>query len=194
MKKWEVRFAGFGGQGIILASYIVGKAAALYDEKKATHTQSYGPEARGGACSAGVVISDINIDFPFVQNPDVLVLMSQEAYTTYIDQCKKDTLVLIDEDLVEIKKKEIDRRYYRIPATRIAEGLQRKIVANIVMLGFFTAITGIVKKESMEKSIETSVPAPLVKLNIEAFNKGFEYAEKLTEGGAATQMQETRSP
>lgn len=185
VKKSEVRFAGFGGQGIILASYIVGKAAALYANLRATHTQSYGPEARGGACSAGVVISDVNIDFPFVQTPDVLVLMSQEAYSIFIAQCKRDSLVLIDEDLVELRGDEHDLAIYRIPATRFAEELGKKIVANIVMLGFFTSITGIVNKEAMEKSIETSVPAPLMKLNIEAFNRGYEFGKKLKEETAA---------
>jgi 2-oxoglutarate ferredoxin oxidoreductase subunit gamma len=174
----EVRLAGFGGQGMILASYIIGKAAALYDNKKATHTQSYGPEARGGACTAGVIISDENIDYPFVQLPDYLILMSQEAYNIYIRQCGKDTIVLIDEDLVELHDDSRDLRVLKIPATRIAEELEKRIVANIVMLGYFISVSGLVEKGSMVKSIETSVPPPTKELNVEAFNRGFAFGER----------------
>jgi 2-oxoglutarate ferredoxin oxidoreductase subunit gamma len=177
VSRLEVRLAGFGGQGMILASYIIGKAAALYDNKKSTHTQSYGPEARGGACTAGVIISDESIDYPFVQIPDFLILMSQEAYNVHIRQCAKETLVLIDEDLVELHDDAKELKVLKIPATRIAEELEKRIVANIVMLGYFISISGIVQKNSMIKSIETSVPPPTKELNVEAFNRGFAFGE-----------------
>ncbi len=177
MGRKEVRLAGFGGQGIILASYIIGKAATLYDNRKATHTQSYGPEARGGSCNAGVVISDEPIDYPFVQSPGVLILMSQEACATFLPHVEDDTLVLIDENLVEMKDNTRLMKVFPIPATQIAEELGKRVVANIVMLGFFTRITGLVQKTSMEKSIETSVPAPTKTLNIEAFNRGYQFGE-----------------
>lgn len=187
MSRLEVNLAGFGGQGIILASYIVGKAATLYDRKNAVQSQSYGPEARGGACSAGVVISEEKIDYPFVQIPDILILMSQEACTTYSRNIKKDTLILIDEDLVRIEDPR-PGKILAIPATRMAESLQRRIVANIVMLGFFASVTGVVSREAMEKSIGTSVPAPTVELNLKAFNMGYEYGRELLKGKAASEV------
>lgn len=180
----EVRFAGFGGQGIILASYIIGKAAALYDDKKSVQTQSYGPEARGGACSSGVIISDINIDYPYVHDSDILMVMSQEAYTVFIKKCRDGSTVFLDEDLVELREEHSGLHFFSIPATRLAEEMGKRVVANIVMLGFFSGLSGIIRKSSMEKSIESSVPPPTKQLNIEAFNRGFEYAGKyLTDKG-----------
>lgn len=169
----EIRIAGFGGQGIALAGFILGKALALYDDLEAVMTQSYGPEARGGASSTNVVVSDRQIAYPFVQNADVLVAMSQEAYTKFRPTARPDAMILIDEELVNPQD---DDHPYRIPATRLAEEMGQRIIANVVMLGFFTAVTEIVTREAMEKAIETSVPAKAVDLNIGAFAKGFEYA------------------
>ncbi|MCS7116780.1 MAG: 2-oxoacid:ferredoxin oxidoreductase subunit gamma [Nitrososphaerota archaeon] len=170
--KWEVRFAGFGGQGIILSGYILGKAASIYDKKNAVLTQSYGPEARGGACVADVIISDERIGYPKIDAPDVLVAMSQAAYHTYAKSVKNDGLILIDSDLV--KAQEV-KNLYSVPATRIAEELGRRMVANILMLGFFTAVTRIVSYDAMRQSILTSVPKGTEELNIRAFEKGYEY-------------------
>jgi len=168
----EIRIAGFGGQGIALAGFILGKALALYDDLEAVMTQSYGPEARGGASSTNVVASDRQIAYPFVQNADVLVAMSQEAYTKFRPTVRPDAMILIDEELVNPQD---DDHPYRIPATRLAEEMGRRIIANVVMLGFFTAVTEIVTREAMEKAIETSVPAKAVDLNKKAFSIGFEY-------------------
>jgi 2-oxoglutarate ferredoxin oxidoreductase subunit gamma len=96
----EIRIAGFGGQGIVLAGIILGKALALYDDHEAVLTQAYGPEARGGASSASLVISDELIDYPFVQHPDVLVILSQEAYTRFRPEASQDATILIDDGLV----------------------------------------------------------------------------------------------
>ena len=131
----EIRIAGFGGQGMALAGFILGKAFALYEDLEAVMTQSYGPEARGGASSANIVVSDRPVDYPFVQQPDVLVTMSQEAYARFHTTIKPGATVLIDTDLVVT---EVDAEVYAIPATRLAEDLGRRIVANVVMLGFFT--------------------------------------------------------
>ncbi|ACV24600.1 2-oxoacid:ferredoxin oxidoreductase subunit gamma [Methanocaldococcus fervens] len=177
----EIRLSGFGGQGIILAGIILGRAAALYDKKEAVQTQSYGPEARGGASKSEVVISDEPIDFPKVIKPDILVCLSQQAYDKYKDDIKEGGILLVDEDLVSTDEKpKVDVTLYKIPFTRIAsEEIKLPIVANIVMLGALTKLTNIVSRESMEKSILDSVPKGTEEKNLLAFKKGYEYAENL---------------
>jgi len=177
----EVRLAGFGGQGIILAGYILGKAAALYDGRHAVFTQSYGPEARGGACSAEVVLDDAPVDYPLVERPDCLVVLSSEAYTRYRDGLAPGGLLLADTDTAPEAAAEAARgaaRVYGIPATRLAERLGRRIVANIVMLGFWTAVAGYISREAMEEAVRTSVPPRTVELNLKAFAAGFAYASR----------------
>lgn len=176
MGRHEVRLAGFGGQGIVLSGYILGKAAALYDGKDAVFSQSYGPEARGGACAAEVVIDDETVDYPMLLRPDVLVLMSQEAAAKYSGDLADDATVLIDEGLVE---PDASRPAHGAPLTSIAEGLGRKVVANIAMLGFLTGATGLVSRAAMEEAIRTTVPAKTIDLNLQAFDKGFEYGERV---------------
>ena len=171
----EIRIAGFGGQGIVLAGYILGKALSLYDGLEAVMTQSYGPEARGGASSANIVVSDEPIDYPFVQRPDILVAISQEAYTKFRPTAKPKSIILIDGDLVNTFE---DDRPLEVPATRFAEELGRRIVTNVVMMGFFTAITEVVSKGAMEKAIETSVKSKTVPLNMNAFAKGYEFGSR----------------
>ncbi|MFC2025939.1 2-oxoacid:acceptor oxidoreductase family protein [Chloroflexota bacterium] len=168
----EIRIAGFGGQGIVLAGYILGKALSLYDGLEAVMTQSYGPEARGGASSANVIASDEPIDYPFIQRPDILVAISQEAYSKFRPTVKPDSLILIDGELI----KPFDNDHpQEIPATSFAEELGRRIVTNIVMMGFFTAVTDVVSRGAMEKAIESSVKSKTVPLNMAAFAKGYEY-------------------
>lgn len=180
----EVRFTGFGGQGMAVVGYILGRAAAVYDGKDATMTQSYGPEARGGASSSQVVISDSRIFYPYVIVPDVLVGMSQEGYDKHRENLKEDGNLLIDEDLVTVAADEDPKRVHKIPATRLAEELGRHIVANIVMLGFFSAITGLVSEESLKKAIAESVPKATIQLNLKAFDCGRDYAKTRMEGSA----------
>jgi 2-oxoglutarate ferredoxin oxidoreductase subunit gamma len=182
MSRSDVKLGGFGGQGIVLSGYILGKAASIFDNKEAVLTQSYGPEARGGACSADVVISDKNVDYPYLKDINILVVMSQEAYTSYTKHLGKGKMLLIDEDLVELDKKKCKEKkweLYKIPATRFAEELGKKIVANIVMLGFFTAITEVVSYEAMKNAILSSVPKGTESLNEGAFNKGYDYGKDL---------------
>jgi len=175
----EVRLCGFGGQGIILAGKIAGTGAALYDDREVTLTQSYGPESRGGACSAALIISGRPILYPHVASPSVMVAMSQEAYTTYREQLAEDGVMLIDADLVE-PDPDTDQRLVPIPATRIAEQeLGRRIVANIVMLGALTAVTQVVSKEAMRQAVLDSVPKGTEELNMRAFQIGYEYAKGL---------------
>ncbi len=177
-EKTEIRLAGFGGQGIILAGNILGKAASLYEQLQAVFTQSYGPEARGGACSADVIISGRAIYYPRVSLPKILVLMSEEAKSTYGRQMSDQAMVLIDEDLVQMDTVPKGCLLFKIPATRLAEKLGRKIVANIVMLGFITAVTEVVGYEAMKKALFDSIPSGTEELNLKAFEKGFEYGKQ----------------
>jgi 2-oxoglutarate ferredoxin oxidoreductase subunit gamma len=169
----EIRISGFGGQGVALAGFVLGKALSLSEGLEVVMTQSYGPEARGGASSSNLVIADQEINYPLVQDADVLVAFSQESYSKYRPQARPDAVVFIDEELVTISEKD---EVHRIPATKIAEELGRRIVANMVMLGYLTAITGLAKRESMEESIKTTVREKTVPLNLKAFAAGYEYA------------------
>ena len=175
MAKTEIRVTGFGGQGVILCGYLIGKAASINDGKEATLNQSFGPEARGSACSAQVIVSDEKILYPYMTRPDILISMSQEAYTKFEPELKDDGLLLVDEDLVKDAKARDKIKMYKVPATRIAEELGRKIVLNIVMLGFFTAISKVINHDAVRKTVETSVPKGTEELNLKAFDKGYEH-------------------
>lgn len=179
----EVRLSGFGGQGILLAGNILGKAVALFESKNAVFTQSYGPEARGGACNADVVISPDPIHYPKVSRPDVLVFMSEEAKNAHRDLGGPETVVIVDEDLVKTEGLKVRQdRLYRVPATRIAEGLGRRMVANIVMLGYLCAVTAVAEYESLKKAVLSSVPKGTEELNTEAFDRGYQYGQKAKTG------------
>ena len=170
----KVIITGFGGQGIVLAGRILGHAAALGDHNESTLVQSYGPESRGGACSAQVVISDASIHYPYINHPDILVCMSQGGFEKYIDQIVKDGVLIFDQDLVRASKAEVSE-IYSIPATRMAEELGRKMMANIIMLGFFTAVTKAISMKAAREAVAVSVPKGTEELNIKAFNKGCDY-------------------
>ncbi len=173
----EVRLSGFGGQGIILAGVILGRGASLYDNKNAVQTQSYGPEARGGASKSEVVISEKEISFPKVIKPDILVCMSQPAFDKYGMDVKENGYVIIDKDLVSLPDGYENKfKVYKVPFTEIAhKEIGLKIVANIVMLGALTKITNIVSKNAVEKAILDSVPKGTEHKNISAFEKGYGY-------------------
>ncbi|MGB9722574.1 MAG: 2-oxoacid:acceptor oxidoreductase family protein [Chloroflexia bacterium] len=186
MDRVEVRFCGFGGQGIILAGFISGKAATLYDRRNAALTQSYGPESRGGACSAELIISDEPILYPHLLRPNVLVAMSQPAYERYREELAPDGLLIVDADLVEPGEVPPGVRLYAIPATRLAEELGRSVVANIVMLGFFTAVAGVISEEAMRQAILSSVPPGTEELNQRAFERGWNYGKEVLARPAAS--------
>ncbi len=169
----EIRIAGFGGQGVGLAGYILGKAVTLHADLEAVMTQAYGPEARGGASSTSIVVADEPIDYPFVHQPDILVTLSQEAYSRFRPGVRPEASILIDDGLVRTVEED---NHYRIPATSLAEDLGRRIVANVVMLGFLTGVTGVVERAAMIKAIETSVKSKSVPLNLEAFDRGYQFA------------------
>ena len=175
----EIRVAGFGGRGIIRAGLMLATAASIYENKNAVQTQSYGPESRGGACKSEIVISDEEIDFPKVIEPDILIVMSQEAYDTHVDTTKKGGTLLLDSDLVPREKLTPNIRVFKVPATKIAEKLGKTLVANVVMLGALTSITNLVSVKSMKKSILGTIPKGTEKLNLEAYKKGNDYGKGL---------------
>ena len=174
--KHEIRLCGFGGQGIILAGYIIGQAATVYEGVNAVFTQDYGPEARGGACRADVIISEEPVRYPYIDAPSIMVAMSQAAYDKYIVGVREDTLVIIDEDLVK-PTDTVNNRLLMTPVSRIAGELGRVAVANVVMVGFLTAATDILSRDAMKKSILASVPPGTEELNTNAFERGVEYAK-----------------
>lgn len=171
MKK-DIRICGFGGQGVILAGFIIGKAASVFQDYNAVQSQSYGPEARGGAARSEVIISDEKIGYPRPIGVDCFVAMSQESFDSYRSDVRKDTVIIVDPDLV--KKHEIGRPLYKVQALKIAEELGNKIVTNIVMVGAFTSIYKLLDKEAVKESVIDSVPKKFTDLNIKAFEKGFE--------------------
>ena len=173
----EIRLCGYGGQGIILAGFIIGQAASVYGGKHATFIQDYGPEARGGACRADVVISDKPVLYPYITAPSVLVAMSQEAYEKYSPEKRENTLTIIDQDLV-IPEETDSSRLLTMPARRTAEELGREAVANVVMLGFLTGVTEITSVDAMKKSILSSVPKGTEELNTNAFEQGYAHAQE----------------
>jgi len=175
----EVRFAGFGGQGIIKSGIITASAACIHGGKNAVQTQSYGPESRGGACKSEVVISGEDIDFPKVVEPDVLVVMSQHAYNDYTGDMKAGGTVIMDPGMIPSEKELKGLKVHKVPATKIAEQLGRRIVANIVMLGAFVAITGLLDADAMKEAIKENIPKGTEELNLAAFEKGYEFGKKL---------------
>jgi 2-oxoglutarate ferredoxin oxidoreductase subunit gamma len=178
--KSEIIITGFGGQGIVLAGRILGGAAVIGDQKESTFVQSYGPEARGGACSAQVIISDTPIYYPYVRQPDILVCMSQTGFDKFIGQLKEHGSLLIDQDLV--RPRGIARETLGIPSTRLAEELGRKMMANIIMLGFLTSVTGVVSVGAARSAVEESVPKGTEAMNVKAFGKGCNYGLALLKG------------
>jgi 2-oxoglutarate ferredoxin oxidoreductase subunit gamma len=171
----DIRFSGFGGQGIIKSGFLVGKAASLFDNKYGTLTQSFGPEARGGACSAQVVVNDTPVLYPYIVKPEILVSMSQEAYEKFVDDLVPGGILLTDTDLVKPEQPRKDVKAYSIPSTRMAEEMGNRIFANVIMIGFFTAVTELVSPEAVKKALPGSVPDRFIDINIEAFEKGYDY-------------------
>lgn len=191
MQLTEIRVAGFGGQGVILSAILLGKAASIYQGSYATMTQNFGPEARGGACSAQLALSDTPVLYPYITQPDILVVMSQEAYVRFGPELKDGGILIVEQDLVRVSdvgvsspgisgvkpgtKKET--QVYSVPATRIAEELGKRMVLNSVMVGFFTAVTRLLDTDAVRKAVADSVPPGFLEMNLKAFDKGLEYGE-----------------
>lgn len=171
----QVRFGGVGGQGIVLCGRLLGKAAAIFDGKDAVCTQSYGPEARGGASRSDVVISDDPVDYPFVTEADVLVALFQEAYVTFHTSLRPGGLLIYDSGLVHSVPEEPNA--HGVPATAMAEELGSKLAANVLMLGFLVGKTGVVSREAAEEAIRSTVKPRILELNMRAFEAGYSRAQ-----------------
>ncbi len=172
----EVRLAGEGGQGMILAGILLAEAASIYDGKNAVQTQSYGPEARGGASKSEVVISDGEIDHPEVLEADILAALSNEAYLKFAGNVKPNGLVIVDEDRVANP----DERAIKIPITRLAfETTGREITANTVALGVLVGLTNVVSRTAIEKAVQARAPRGTEEMNRKALEAGFAAAERV---------------
>jgi 2-oxoglutarate ferredoxin oxidoreductase subunit gamma len=189
MSRTEIRITGFGGQGVVLSGHIIGHACAVNAGQHATMIQSFGPEARGSACSTTLAIADREILYPYIQRPDIFVVMSAEGYEKFADELKDDGILIYEKDLVRPEIKE-GQPSYGVPSTRIAESLGRAIVQNIVMLGFFAAVTRIVDREAMGHAVRASVPRGTEELNMRAFDAGWEYFETEYGTGGGGQIRE----
>lgn len=177
MERTEIRITGFGGQGVVLSGYVIGRACAINAGIHATMIQSFGPEARGSACSATVTVSDKEVLYPYIHRPDIFVVMSAEGYTKYGDELKDDGVLIYEKDLVHPVPKE-GQPMYGVPSTRIAESLGRAIIQNIVMLGFFSGVTELVPRDAMREAVKSSVPAGTEQLNLKAFDSGLAYYDE----------------
>ena len=171
MSRTEIRITGYGGQGVVLCGHIIGDGYAIQAGHHATMIQSFGPEARGSACSTTLALSEEEVLYPYITRPDIFVVMSNEGYTKFGDELKDDGILIYEEDLVTPSDKP-NQKQYGVPSTRIAEELGRIIVQNIVMLGFFAAATKIVPVETMRQAVEESVPKGTEELNLRAFDAG----------------------
>jgi 2-oxoglutarate ferredoxin oxidoreductase subunit gamma len=181
MARTEIKIGGFGGQGIILSGYIIGRAASIYGNKFATMIQAFGPEARGSSTSAELIVSDEEITYPYITAPNLMVLMSQDAYTKFSGELISGGTLITEEEMVTPHNLRSDIKHYSIPATRFAEQLGKRMVLNIIMMGFTTSIAKIVDERAMGEAIKVSVPKGTEDLNILAFVKGLEYGRKLIE-------------
>ena len=170
----NVRFAGSGGQGVILASVLLSKAYGLGENYNIAQTQSYGPEARGGACKAEVVISDEEIDYMKVEDADVFVALNQVGYDKYIDTVKDDAIVLINSTLVESDRPNV----YRIQATQRAEDMGKPFVVNIIALGALTRLMPKIHYQTVEEEIKENFNASIAGANLDAYRLGYEILDE----------------
>jgi len=173
----EIWLTGFGGQGVVLAAYIIGRACTLHAGKSATMIQSFGPEARGSSCSATLVVQDGEVLYPYVRRPNILVAMSAEGYEKFGDQLADDGLLLFERDLVHPRPLPAQRAF-GISSTRIAESLGRSLIQNIVMVGFFAALAGVVPRAALRAAVHESVPSGTEELNLAAFDQGAAFADR----------------
>jgi 2-oxoglutarate ferredoxin oxidoreductase subunit gamma len=175
VKRRETRIAGFGGQGVITAGYVLANAAAMHDGQYALMSQSYGPEARGGSCKSDVITSYEPIDYPKVTRPDCLVAMSIDAFTTFAGSVTDEGVIIYEDSLMDIPKESMkpDKSYYGVPAVATANEVGNKLAANMVMLGAVQALTGVVKAEALAASILDRFPRR-TELNLKALQRGIE--------------------
>jgi 2-oxoglutarate ferredoxin oxidoreductase subunit gamma len=170
MKK-EIRIAGTGGMGVVLAGVILGHAAVVYGGLESVQSQSYGSEARGTAAKSEVILSDKPIKYPKVRESDFLIVMSQKALDMYLDNAKKDSVLIVDPDLVDttnIKGFEI----VKVPAMKTADELGLRLVSNMIMLGAFAKRSGLISTENLEKAVSDLISAKTLDIDIKAIQAG----------------------
>lgn len=178
-ERYEIRFSGAGGQGLITAGIILAEAASIVEGKNAVQSQSYGPEARGGASKSEVIISDAPIDYPKATVVDACLAMTQEAADKYANGIKEGGLLLLDSDFVK-REPQGNFKIYKMPIMRTAkEDIGREIVANVVALGAMIALTGVVSREAGETAVLRKVPEAFKDLNKKAYSLGFEKVKAL---------------
>jgi 2-oxoglutarate ferredoxin oxidoreductase subunit gamma len=178
-KRFEIRFSGSGGQGLITAGIIMAEAASIIEGKHAVQSQSYGPEARGGASKSEVIISDGPIDYPKATIVDACLAMTQESADKYASGIKDGGVLLLDSEFVK-REPQGNFKTYKFPIMRTAkEDLGREIVANVVALGAMVALTGAISREAGEKAVLAKVPEAFIELNRKAYNLGFEKVKAL---------------
>lgn len=176
MDRYEVRLSGSGGQGLLLAGIILAEGA-INDGKNAVQTQSYGPEARGGASKSEVIISTESIDFPKVRNCDILLALTQKSYEQYNEGLKEDGILIIDSSVQVDESKQY--KTYKVPILEAAaQDLGKPMVTNIVALGAIVGITKIISADSLEKAVLARVPKGTEELNKKALSLGYEKAKK----------------
>jgi len=178
--RWEIRISGSGGQGIILVGKILAESAAVFNGKNATHSQSYGPEARGVTCKSDVIISDSEIIFPKVANLDILIAFTREACEKYISYLKPDGLLIIDNSVVTSVPCNFPR-IIKLPLQQLSrDELGIDSMGNMIVLGLLTRIAEFLSVESVESAILSRVPKGKEQINIQAYKLGLRIAEKFT--------------
>jgi 2-oxoglutarate ferredoxin oxidoreductase subunit gamma len=172
----EIIISGSGGQGMILAGKILAEAAAIYDNKEAIMSQSYGPEARGGASRAEIIISSEPINYPKVMQTNILLVMTQEAMDKYGEELKPQGLLIVNETLVTSIPRQF-KNVFKAPFTSLAVNeLKAQIVANVIALGTLAELTGVVSRESLTKAVIDMVPKKALALDKLAVDLGFKLA------------------
>jgi 2-oxoglutarate ferredoxin oxidoreductase subunit gamma len=173
MKKVEIRLAGLGGQGVVLASVILGRAASVYDKMNAVQTETYGSDMRGGDVCTEVIIAEERIIYPVINNPDILIALDQKAYNNNFNDLKPEGIIITDSDLVKVSSLKKGIIHYHQSFNKIAiEQLKKKAVANIIMLGFLQEKTKIVSLNAIGKAIADLVPSKTLDLNLQALHRG----------------------
>ena len=173
MKKIEIRLTGLGGQGVVLASVILGRAASVYDKMNAVQTQTYGSDMRGGDVCTEVIIAEEKIVYPTINNPDILIALSQKAYDDNFNDLQSKGILITDSDLVETLSLKDGISHYHESFNKIAiEELKKKTVANMIMLGYLQEKTKIISFNAIEKAIADLVPPKTIDLNLKALQIG----------------------
>lgn len=178
LHRFEIRFAGFGGQGIVTIGRILGTAFTVFDKLNSVNTQSYGPESRGGACRSEVVVSEGEINYPYVRKADIFVSLSQLAFDNYVKELKDDGKLLIDPHSVKTVSRNNSNELFQVPTMELAHDIGSVKYQNSVALGaLYPLIKDLVKERSLRRALSENVPEKTVEANLNAFEKGMEYIQ-----------------